>query len=199
MLERSAPDSSPKTTSKHSALPKTWPSPKPSLISAATREQGSKRSPAPTPDAYGFSIIEPVCAVFRRALKGEGLKYTPERANVLNVVLRFEGLFEAEQVLDRVKGDGFRVSKATVYRTLKLLAEAGIVQRVLLDSEQSHYQLVYGQGAPKHILVRVDSNSVTEIEVPGLEEVVHAVCAARGLELAGFRLHMYATDAASMK
>ncbi len=118
---------------------------------------------------------------------------------MLNVVLGFEGLFEAEQVLDRVKGDGFRVSKATVYRTLKLLAEAGIVQRVLLDSEQSHYQLVYGQGAPKHILVRVDSNSVTEIEVPGLEEVVHAVCAARGLELAGFRLHMYATDAASMK
>lgn len=149
--------------------------------------------PAPEP-GVGFAIIEPVCAVFRRTLKGEGLKYTPERANVLNVVMGFDGLFEAEQVIERLKSDGFRVSKATVYRTLKLLAEAGIIQRVLIDSEQAHYQLVYGEQRPRHILVRVDTNQVHEIDVPELEMLVKRVCAERGLTPASFRLHLFAHE-----
>ena len=38
-------------------------------------------------------IVEPLCAVFRRRLKSEGLKYTPERAQVLDTIIRYEGLF----------------------------------------------------------------------------------------------------------
>ena len=41
---------------------------------------------------------EPVCAVFRRYLHGEKLKFTPERAMILDAVLRKTGLFEAEQL-----------------------------------------------------------------------------------------------------
>lgn len=142
--------------------------------------------------APAFAIIEPVCAVFRRTLRAEGLKYTPERANVLNVVLGFDGLFEAEQVIARLKADGFRVSKATVYRTLKLLAEAGIIQRVLIDSELAHYQVVYGEQRPRHILIRVDTNQVVELNIPEVEELVTRVCAQRGLTPASFRLHIFA-------
>lgn len=148
-------------------------------------------APAHTPT---FAIIEPVCAVFRRTLRGEGLKYTPERANVLNVVLGFDGLFEADQVIARLKSDGFRVSKATVYRTLKLLAEAGIIQRVLIDSEQAHYQLVYGEQRPRHILVRIDTNQVVELDIPEVEELVKRVCAQRGVTPASFRLHIFAHE-----
>ncbi len=152
-------------------------------------------TPAPaTHQAPSFAIIEPVCAVFRRTLRGEGLKYTPERANVLNVVMAFDGLFEADQVIARLKADGFRVSKATVYRTLKLLAEAGIIQRVLIDSEQAHYHLVYGEQRPRHILVRVDTNQVVELDIPEVEELVRRVCAQRGVTPASFRLHIFAHE-----
>lgn len=160
----------------------------PALVKRAVASKGeSAPEHAPT-----FAIIEPVCAVFRRTLRAEGLKYTPERANVLNVVLAFDGLFEAEQVIDRLKADGFRVSKATVYRTLKLLAEAGIIQRVLIDSEQSHYQVVYGEQRPRHILIRVDTNQVRELDIPEVETLVRKVCEERGLTPASFRLHIFA-------
>ena len=43
-------------------------------------------------------IVEPLCAVFRRKLKSEGLKYTPERAQVLDTIIRHDGLFEAEKL-----------------------------------------------------------------------------------------------------
>jgi Fur family ferric uptake transcriptional regulator len=139
-------------------------------------------------------IIEPLCAVFRRSLKDEGLKYTPERAQILDSIIELDGLFEAEQLLEEVKAKGFRVSKATVYRTLKLLEESGIVQRVLFDRDQSHYQLAYGRKG-NTVLVRVDTGEAEVLELPELVALRDKICKARGLKAEGHRLQIFATKA----
>lgn len=144
---------------------------------------GSPQTPA---------ILEPLCAVFRRALKGEGLKYTPERAHILDTIIRMDGLFEAEQLLEEMRAGDFRVSKATVYRTLKLLEDAGIIQRVLFDREQSHYQLAYGTRADA-LLIRVEDGSVEAVELPELAELAERLCRERGLKPEGFRVQIFAT------
>ncbi len=136
-------------------------------------------------------IAEPLCAVFRRALKAEGLKYTPERAAVLDAIVRFESVFEPDRVVAAVRNSGMRVSKATVYRTLKLLQDAGVIQRVLFDEEQSFYQLVYAD-APGDVLVRLDSKEAVPIRIPELKPLLEKVCAAAGLRLKGHRLHIFA-------
>jgi len=147
-----------------------------------------------TSGTAGLEIIEPLCAVFRRKLRQEGLKYTPERAQILDAIIRKEGLFEAEGLQCELKGGGFRVSKATVYRTIKLLQDAGIIQRVLLDPEQSHYQLVYGR-RPHDLLVRTDTHEAVEIDVPELIELRDRLCAQRGLAPMGHRFTVYASRA----
>ena len=159
-----------------------------------------KLDPSPKPmssdDAFdhldGLDIIEPLCAVFRRTLKAEGLKYTPERARILDTIIRMDTLFEAEQLLEEMRTGGFRVSKATVYRTIKLLEEAGIIQQVLFDREQSHYQLAYGKSA-NTLLIRVDTGAVEAIEVPELIELRDKVCAKLGLQAEGHKLQIFAT------
>ena len=93
---------------------------------AMPQTQGNQKAAAPSPHPR---IVEPLCAVFRRKLKSEGLKYTPERAHVLDTIVRLDELFEADTIIERVKNSDIRVSKATVYRTIKLLQEAGIIQR----------------------------------------------------------------------
>lgn len=138
-----------------------------------------------------LEVFEPLCAVFRRKLKSEGLKYTPERAQILDAIIRLDGLFEAEQLLDMMKSAGFRVSKATIYRTIKLLQEAGIIQRVPFDEEQAHYQLVYGQ-RPQDLLIRVDTRSVEPLDIPELIELRDRICRERGLEPQGHRLQIFA-------
>lgn len=140
-----------------------------------------------------LEIIEPLCAVFRRKLKSEGLKYTPERAHVLDTVMRQDGVFEADTILRLLKGGKVRVSKATVYRTIRLLQEAGILQRVLFDDdpEQSHYQLVYGQ-RPHDLLIRVDTREAVTIQVPELIELRDKLCARLGLSAVGHRLQVFA-------
>src|SRR3989441_12504486 len=87
---------------------------------------------------------EPVCAIFRRYLHGEKLKFTPERAMILDTVLRKTGLFEAEQLANDVKQLGHRVSRATVYRTLNHLQDAGICKQVFFDNKQSYYEVIAG-------------------------------------------------------
>lgn len=138
-----------------------------------------------------IEIIEPLCAVFRKKLKAEGLKYTPERAQVLDTVMGFEGVFEAERVLEKVRAGGFRVSKATVYRTIKLLQEAGIIQRALFDREQTHYQLVYGK-ASQDSIIRMDTGEVVEVEAPELVSLRERICRERGLVAKGHRLVIFA-------
>ncbi|GJQ30049.1 MAG: transcriptional repressor [Phycisphaerae bacterium] len=136
-------------------------------------------------------IFEPLCAVFRRKLRAEGLKYTPERAQVLDAVLGFEGLFEAERVIDAVKTSGIRVSKATVYRTIKLLQDAGIIQRVLLDEDQARYQVVYGGGG-SDLVIRLDGGEAIAVQIPELVALRDKVCAKLGLTAKGHRLHIFA-------
>lgn len=144
-----------------------------------------------------MTIIEPLCAVFRRKLKSEGLKYTPERAYILDAIIRRDddrsgvGVFEADELLAAMRKAGFRVSKATIYRTIKLLAEAGIIQQVLFDSEQAHYQLAYGK-KPSGLLVDVDTKKITPIDVPELAEIRDRICKAHGVKAEGHRLVIYA-------
>ena len=136
-------------------------------------------------------ILTPLCAVFRRHLKAEGQKYTPERAQILDTIISMDGLFEAEQLLARVRAEGHSVSKATVYRTLKLLEDAGIIQPVPFEREQAHYQLVYGRAAHT-LIVDLDTGRVEAVEVPELIELRERLCRQRGLVADGHRLHIFA-------
>lgn len=145
------------------------------------------KHPEPSP----IEIHEPLCAVFRRTLKSEGLKYTPERAQILDTILRFDGLFEVDQLLEAVRGAGFRVSKATIYRTIKLLQDAGIIQQVLFHKEQSHYQLIYGS-RPNDLLIRRDTGEVTIVDIPELIEIRDRICREHGLTPEGHRFQIFA-------
>ncbi|MEM7755099.1 MAG: transcriptional repressor [Planctomycetota bacterium] len=147
----------------------------------------------PSPDLDGaidLNIEEPLCAVFRRKLKAENQKYTPERAHILNTIIEFDGLFEADTLLETVRKGGFRVSKATIYRTLKLLEEAGIIQQIPFDRDQSHYQLAYGK-KPDTVLINVDTGEVEAINVPELIALRDKICQDKGLNPEGHRLQIF--------
>ena len=116
----------------------------------------SPATPIPTaglgsaPVTLPFTVMAPICSVFRRFLKSQHLKYTPERADILNAIIDFDDVFEAEELLLRMRTAGHDVSKATIYRTIHLLQEAGIITQALFDAKQAHYQLIYGK-APRYV------------------------------------------------
>ena len=143
-------------------------------------------------DGATLEVLEPLCAVFRRKIKSEGLKYTPERAQVLDSVVRQEGTFDVDLIITQVRKTGIRVSKATVYRTMKLLQDAGIIQRVLFDGEIAHYQLVYGQ-TNQQLLIDVERGNSQEVQIPQLINLCRQVAQQHGYLLKGVRLQIFAT------
>lgn len=147
-----------------------------------------------------------MCAVFRRQLKSENLKYTPERARILDAAVAYPGPFQADELMARLRRGGgagapggsgtaavggTRVSKATVYRTLKLLKDAGILQQILVDAEHAHYVLAFGRGSVG-ILARTDTHEVRELDLPELDALRDRLCRDRGLKPEGHRFIVYA-------
>ncbi len=152
--------------------------------------------PPPTPAGSDSTIVQPLCAIFRRFLKKRGLKFTTERALILDTVLSKEGVFEVDQLLFEMHEAGHRVSKATIYRTIKHLVEAGIIQEVLIDSRQAHYQLIYGRKPTDHI-VNVDNDQMIEFYSPQIAKLIEQVCREHGLKPVGHRLLVYGTGGES--
>ncbi len=158
-----------------------------------------ENQPAPTADRPADeTFAPPLCAIFRRFLKGQGLKFTTERAVILDTVLGREGVFEADELIAEIKRTHpeHRVSKATVYRTLKHLIEAGIISEVLLDATRAHYQLTYGRPDVGHLVHTdpdTDTLSVTEFPTGELREFVQRVCEEHGLDPLSHRVVVYAT------
>lgn len=138
-----------------------------------------------------IEVMEPLCAVFRRHLKSLGQKYTPERAQILDTLIRMDEIFEAERLMEEMKRSGYRVSKATIYRTIKLLQDAGIIQQVLFQSEQAHYQLAYGR-RPQDLVINMETDEVVTIDVPELIDIRNRICEELGLSPKGHRFHIFA-------
>jgi Fur family ferric uptake transcriptional regulator len=137
------------------------------------------------------AAMAPLCAVFRRFLKSKDLKYTPERADILNAIIERDGVFEVEQLLRDMQRAGLRASKATTYRTIKLLQEAGIITQALFDSKQAHYQLIYGK-QPRDYMVCMKTGRHMEFASDELVALRDRICRERGWEPVGHRFQIYA-------
>ena len=137
------------------------------------------------------NVLAPLCSVFRRYLRSLNLKYTQERADMLNAVMNQDGLFEADSLMDDMRESGHRVSRATLYRTIKLLRESGIIQEVLIDGKQSHYQLIYGR-KPIDALVCMRSGDRVEFNSEEVTKLRDVICENHGWEPVGHRFVIYA-------
>lgn len=79
-------------------------------------------------------LVPSLCVLFRRFVKRQSLKFTPERAMILDAVLSKKGVFEAGQLFFEMRQPSHRVSKATNYRTLKHLTDVNLIAQVLINS-----------------------------------------------------------------
>lgn len=88
-------------------------------------------------------------AVFEQFLLRKGLKLTTPRREILDAVFSLHEHFDAEQLHASLKDLKRRISLATIYRTLPLLAEAGLIQHSLRSSSRDVFEHIYGH--PRHI------------------------------------------------
>jgi Fur family ferric uptake transcriptional regulator len=87
-------------------------------------------------------------------LKSRSIRQTQARRAVLQAVLDISEHFEAEQLFYFLRQNGESVGKATVYRTLPLLVDCGILKQVRLEESRAHYELAVGEDPHDHMVCR---------------------------------------------
>ncbi len=90
-----------------------------------------------------------------------GITPTPQRLRIAEILLAKPQHLSAEQILDRLRVSGGAVSKATVYNTLNLFGERGLVREISVDPERRYYD---SSNSPHHHFYNVDTCELTDID-----------------------------------
>lgn len=113
--------------------------------------------------------------IFKNHLKQKGLKLTPERQLVLKHICEIHRHFEAEDLHFKIRQNGDRVSRGTIYRTLPLLVECNLIRPVEFIEDHLHYEYVYGHKHHEH-LICLKCGRVIEFYNKILEDNLKKVC-----------------------
>jgi len=113
----------------------------------------------------------------KESLKEKGYKLTPQRRAILNGIINSEGShLTAEELYDLVKTDCPEIGLATVYRTVQLLEEMGVVCKLDLDDGRSRYELCQEADSHQHHhLICNKCGKVLEVQGDLLHEIEDSI------------------------
>jgi Fur family ferric uptake transcriptional regulator len=88
---------------------------------------------------------------FRAYIKAEGLRKTPERETIIEEIFSIHDHFDVDELFLRLRNKRKRVSKASLYRTIPLLIESGLIKEVYFEDGHLHYEQIYGHKHHCHL------------------------------------------------
>ena len=125
-------------------------------------------------------------------LRPAGGKRSSKREFILNVFLRHEGHLSAEDLVELIRREDARISRATVYRTLQWMAEAGIARKV--DFGEGRFRFEHSYRHPRHFhLICKACNRSSEFLSSDIEALIEEVASARNFSARQSVLQIYGT------
>lgn len=94
-------------------------------------------------------------------------------------VFSFHGHFEPEHLYFRIKDSGLKASRASVYRTLNLLVESGLVEKVARQGKGNVYEHTYGHRHHDHMVCE-KCGAIIEFYSERLENLQEEICRQNG-------------------
>src|SRR5262249_23407091 len=127
--------------------------------------------------------------VFLKHIQKKGLKRTTQRDLILDVFLRTEGHLSGEDLYHLVKAQDPTVGQTTIYRTLRLLTDAGLAREVRFGDGRAHYEHNYKHQHHDHMICK-ECGKIIEFYSPELEAIQEAMAAKHRFELTEHLLRM---------
>jgi Fur family ferric uptake transcriptional regulator len=118
-------------------------------------------------------------------LRGQGFKITTPRFRVIEWLSGHDGNFTAEELT----GELAAVGRATVYRTLKLLLDQGLVCKVVLGDGSVAYRASHK--VHHHHLICLSCGATEDIGRCGVDDVIAMVREATDYDVVGHRIEIY--------
>ena len=125
-------------------------------------------------------------------LKPVGSKHSNKREQIVNVFLRQEGHLSADDLVDLIRHEDHRISRATVYRTLQWMVDAGIARKVDFGEGRFRFEHSYRQPRHFHLICKACHRSF-EFLSSDIESLVEEVAAARNFTASQSVVQIYGT------
>src|SRR5438477_13185380 len=127
--------------------------------------------------------------VFHQHIQKQGLKRTAQRDLILDVFLNTEAHVSGEDLYQLVREKDPTVGQTTVYRTLRLLTEAGLAREVRFGDGRAHYEHNYKHQHHDHMICS-ECGKIIEFYSPELEAIQDAMAAKYKFKLTEHLLRM---------
>jgi len=124
----------------------------------------------------------------RRILRRAGKRITPQRLLILETIREGEGHLDADEIYRLARQKAPNLSLSTVYRTISMLKEVGVIEEHHLGEEHHHYELKGGER--HHHLICQGCGKVIEFEWPLGRELLRDLGEEYDFEIRGVRLDL---------
>ncbi len=115
-------------------------------------------------------------------LRARGLRVTGDRLAIWNELLTARDHMDADELYGRLRDQGLKGSRATVYRTLDLYVKAGLVSKIRATEQRFLYEVAAGRKHHDH-LVCIGCGKIIEFMNDEIERLQDEIAAKHGFEL----------------
>jgi Fur family ferric uptake transcriptional regulator len=129
---------------------------------------------------------------FMRFLEQKNLRLTTQRQVIIDTVFSTEEHFTADQLLEWSRAKDPSVSRATVYRTLPLLTESGLVREMDFGKDYKFYDPNYAEHPNHNHIICNDCEKIVEFESEKLERIEDEITQKLGFSIKAQRLQITA-------
>jgi Fur family transcriptional regulator, ferric uptake regulator len=130
---------------------------------------------------------------FMAFLAHKNLRITTQRQVIIDTVFSTEEHFTAEQLLDWSRAKDSSISRATVYRTLPLLTESGLVREMDFGKDYKFYDPNYAEHPDHNHIICNDCSKIVEFESEKLAKLENEITQKLGFAIKAQRLQITGT------
>lgn len=127
------------------------------------------------------------------ATRSKPQRFTKPQHDLVEFIFAKHNHFDADELIDNLKAAKLVISRATVYRTLSKLVDAGLLKRLELGS-RTVYDHDYGYPNHEHLVCEV-CRKMIEFEQPAIESLLKDICQQHGFQSSGYTLIVSGTCA----
>jgi Fur family ferric uptake transcriptional regulator len=129
--------------------------------------------------------------IFKNFLKSEKNRITPERFEVMDSALDYDGHFGADDLYILMKNNRSRVSRATVYKTLELLVQCDLLSKRNFGENITRYESNYKRQSHDH-LICVDCGRIVEFADPNVKKLPETISDRLGFNFESYSFNIFA-------
>ena len=132
--------------------------------------------------------------LFTAYLEQNQQRKTPERYAILDEIYTSKEHFDVDELFVKMKSRNYHVSRATVYNTLDLLVESGLVKRHQFGQNTSHYEQAFGYKQHDHLICN-HCKKVFEFCDHRVQQITSTMGSLLKFNVSSHSLHLYGDPA----